>query len=273
MRALILSDIHSNLEAFDAVLAHARANGGWDVIWFLGDLVGYGADPGPCIARLRSHPHLAVAGNHDHAVTGQLNPDRFNSAARAAALWTAARLATDELRWLAGWPEIAPAGEGDFTLVHGSLRDPIMEYLISAPAARATFARQQTPFCLVGHSHYPLVWTETRGDSGNGNGAAAGAEASLLDTASPLPLRRGRRQIINPGSVGQPRDGDWRASYILYDSAARHNADTAATAAGTADAAGIMEHRRVEYDIAAAQAKIRAAGLPAILAERLAEGR
>ena len=273
MRALILSDIHSNLEAFDAVLAHARANGGWDVIWFLGDLVGYGADPGPCIARLRSHPHLAVAGNHDHAVTGQLNPDLFNHAASAAALWTAARLATDELRWLAGLPEIAPAGEGDFTLVHGSLRDPIMEYLISAPAARATFARQQTPFCLVGHSHYPLVWTETGGSSGGGSGrgAAAGAKASLLDTASPLPLRRGRRQIINPGSVGQPRDGDRRASYILYDSAAGHN-DHAATAE-TPDAAGIMEHRRVEYDIAAAQAKIRAAGLPAILAERLAEGR
>ena len=271
MRALILSDIHSNLEAFDAVLAHARASGGWDVIWFLGDLVGYGADPGPCIARLRSHPHLAVAGNHDHAATGQLNPDRFNHAARAAALWTAARLATDELRWLAGLPEIAPAGEGDFTLVHGSLRDPIMEYLISAPAARATFARQQTPFCLVGHSHYPLVWTETGGIYDSGNDAAAGAEASLLDAASPLPLRRGRRQIINPGSVGQPRDGDWRASYILYDSAAGHS-DHAATAR-TPDAAGIMEHRRVEYDIAAAQAKIRAAGLPAILAERLAEGR
>ena len=273
MRALILSDIHSNLEAFDAVLAHARANGGWDVIWFLGDLVGYGADPGPCIARLRSHPHLAVAGNHDHAATGQLNPDRFNYAARAAALWTAARLATDELRWLAALPEIAPAGEGDFTLVHGSLRDPIMEYLISAPAALATFARQQTPFCLVGHSHYPLVWTETGGGRDSGNGAAAGAEASLLDTASPLPLRRGRRQIINPGSVGQPRDGDWRASYILYDSAAGHNADAAATDTDATDAAGIMEHRRVEYDIAAAQAKIRAAGLPAILAERLAEGR
>ena len=229
--------------------------------------------PGPCIARLRSHPHLAVAGNHDHAVTGQLNPDRFNSAASAAALWTAARLATDELRWLAGLPEIAPAGEGDFTLVHGSLRDPIMEYLISAPAALATFARQQTPFCLVGHSHYPLVWTETGGgnDSNSGGGAAAGAEASLLDTASPLPLRRGRRQIINPGSVGQPRDGDWRASYILYDSAAGHSDHAAA--AETPDAAGIMEHRRVEYDIAAAQAKIRAAGLPTILAERLAEGR
>jgi len=149
-----------------------------------------------------------------------------------------------------------------------------MEYLISAPAALATFARQQTPFCLVGHSHYPLVWTETGGGSSDsGNGAAAGAEASLLDTASPLLLRRGRRQIINPGSVGQPRDGDRRASYILYDSAAGHSDHAAATDTDATDAAGIMEHRRVEYDIAAAQAKIRAAGLPAILAERLAEGR
>ena len=134
MRALIISDIHSNLEAFDAVLADAGRRGGYDAVWFLGDLVGYGADPGPCIARLRNLPHLAIAGNHDHAVTGKLNPDLFNGAARAVALWTAERLSDDELNYLAGLPEVLTVGS--FTHVHGSLRDPVMEYLISEPRRR-----------------------------------------------------------------------------------------------------------------------------------------
>ena len=276
MRALILSDIHSNLPALDAVLADAQAQGGHDALWFLGDLVGYGADPGPCIARLRQHqPHLiAVAGNHDHAVTGQLNPDLFNHAARAAALWTTARLSADDLAWLSQLPQVAQTGP--FTMAHGSLRDPIMEYLISAPAAAATFARLQTPFCLVGHSHYPLLWTEHAAgpapslpepeDAAAGSpvtallhpedAADSGPTLSLLDPTQPIPLDAARRMIINPGSVGQPRDGDPRASYLIYD-----------------DHAAILHHRRADYDIAAAQTRIRAAGLPETLAARLAEGR
>ena len=247
MRALIISDVHSNLEAFDAVLADAEANGGYDTVWFLGDLVGYGADPGPCIARLRNLPHLAIAGNHDHAVTGRLNPDLFNGAARAAALWTTDQLSDAELAYLVELPEVRTVGA--FTHVHGSLRDPVMEYLISEPAAMATFALLETPFCLVGHSHYPLVWTEREG----------GADVALLDTAAPLVLDAERRVIINPGSVGQPRDGDWRASYLLYDN--------------DAGDAGVLHHYRVEYDVAGAQVKMRAAGLPETLAERLALGR
>ena len=247
MRALIVSDIHSNLEAFDAVLADAGARGGYDVVWFLGDLVGYAADPGPCIERLRNLPHLAIAGNHDHAVTGKINPDRFNGAARAAAIWTAARLSNDELAYLDGLPEVLTVG--DFTHVHGSLRDPVTEYLISEPAALATFALLGTAFCLVGHSHYPLVWWEREG----------GSDVSLLDTSQPLTLSAEQRVIVNPGSVGQPRDGDWRASYLLYDS--------------DGGDAGVLEHRRVEYDIETAQGKITAAGLPPVLAERLAQGR
>ena len=246
MRALVVSDIHSNLEAFDAVLADAEDRGGYDIIWFLGDLVGYGADPGVCIERLRSLPHLAIAGNHDHAVTGKLNPDLFNGAARAAALWTAGRLTDDELAYLSALPEVLTAG--DFTHVHGSLREPVMEYLISEPAALATFALMKTPFCLVGHSHYPLVWA----DHGNG------ADVALLDSSYPLSLQTDQRMIVNPGSVGQPRDGDWRASYLLYES--------------TAGDGGALEHRRVEYDIATAQRKIREAGLPESLADRLARG-
>ena len=246
MRALIVSDIHSNLEAFDAVLADADARGGYDVVWFLGDLVGYAADPGPCIERLRGLPHLAIAGNHDHAVTGKLNPDLFNGAARAAALWTTDVLSSDELAYLAALPEVRAVGE--FTHVHGSLRDPVMEYLISEPAALATFALLESPFCLVGHSHYPIVWTEHQ----------RGADVALLDETQPLMLNPGQRVIVNPGSVGQPRDGDWRASYLLYD--------------GETGDAGALEHRRVEYDIATAQRKIRAAGLPESLADRLARG-
>ena len=291
MRALILSDIHSNLEALDAVLADAAHQHACDALWFLGDLVGYGADPAPCIARLRRRPHLvAIAGNHDHAVTGQLNPDLFNHAARAAALWTAARLSDDDLTWLSQLPQVAQTGP--FTMAHGSLRDPIMEYLISEPAAAATFARLQTPYCLVGHSHYPLLWTEnaaagdaagdaardaagnTTGDTaGNTAGDAAGNAAgdtagnttrdaararpalSLLNPAQPISLDAARRMIINPGSVGQPRDGDPRASYLIYD-----------------DQTSLLHHRRTEYDIAAAQSKIRAAGLPETLAARLAQG-
>ncbi len=246
MRALVVSDIHSNLEAFDAVLADAERRGGYDTVWFLGDLVGYGADPGACIERLRGLPHIAIAGNHDHAVTGKLDPDLFNGAARAAALWTAHALSKDEMTYLAGLPEVRTVD--DFTHVHGSLRDPVMEYLISEPAALATFALMATPFCLVGHSHYPIVWTENE----------HGADVALLDETEPLMLSAEQRVIVNPGSVGQPRDGDWRASYLLYDS--------------EIGGAGALEHRRVEYDIATAQRKIRAAGLPESLADRLGRG-
>lgn len=302
MRALIISDIHANLEALDAVLDDARAHGGYNAVWCLGDLVGYGADPGPCLARLRTLPiahsdsdgnsdddgnsnsngnsdddgngnsdddgnssggSIAIAGNHDHAATGQLNPDLFNHAARAAALWTTQQLTAADLDYLAGLPLTAHAD--NFTMAHGSLRDPILEYLISAPAAAATFALLKTPFCLVGHSHYPLVWSEDGANDADGGGRPA---VALLDPAQPLRLDTGRRLIINPGSVGQPRDGDWRASYLLFD-----DADSAANADGRNSNAGVIYHRRVEYDIAAAQAKIRNAGLPEVLAARLAEGR
>lgn len=247
MRALIVSDIHSNLQAWDAVLADAESAGGYDVVWFLGDLVGYGADPGACIDRLRGLPHIAVAGNHDHAVTGKMNPDLFNGAARAAALWTAQQLDGDEMAYLATLPEVRL--EGMFTLVHGSLRDPVMEYLISEPAALATLALMETPFCLVGHSHYPLVWREEDGR----------ATVELLNPTEPLLLASGSRMIVNPGSVGQPRDGDWRASYLLYES--ERGGD-----------GGVLRHRRVEYDLAGAQQGILAAGLPESLAIRLGNG-
>ncbi len=135
-------------------------------------------------------------------------------------------------------------------MVHGSLRDHVSEYLLSQDAALATFSLLPTQFCLVGHSHIPLLWIEM----------GERAEGGLLNLSSPLQLEPGQRLIVNPGSVGQPRDGDWRASYVLYDSDAGHEL-------------GAMEHFRAEYDIATTQAKIRDAGLPGSLANRLTEGR
>ena len=246
MHALIVSDIHSNLEAFEAVLADAERRGGFDVVWFLGDLVGYNADPTACISLLRGLPNVAIAGNHDHAVVGKLDANLFNGAARAAALWTAGNLSDDELAFLASLPEVERCGE--FTMVHGSLRDPVMEYLLNPDAALATFALLETGFCLVGHSHYPLVWTET-------DDRPVGA---LLDPANLPSLDGGRRLILNPGSVGQPRDRDWRASYLLYDS--------------SGGGSGCLSYHRAEYDVAATQAKIRKAGLPESLANRLSDG-
>ena len=197
----------------------------------------------PCCEASPTCPSLAIT---THAVIGKLDPDLFNGAARAAALWTARQLPEDDLAFLVSMPETRVVG--DFTHVHGSLRDPVMEYLISEPGALATFALMQTPFCLVGHSHYPLAWTETE----------HGADLALLDAAAPLALDPGHRVIVNPGSVGQPRDGDWRASYLLYDDQVGD--------------AGTLEHRRVEYDVATTQRKIQAAGLPDSLADRLARG-
>ncbi len=248
MRALILSDIHANLEAFEAVLADAKRRGGYDRVWFLGDLVGYNADPSACIALLQSLPSVSIAGNHDHAAVGKIDPILFNGAARAAAIWTAAQLSGAELEYLNGLPEVQASGK--FTMVHGSLRDHVSEYLLSQDAALATFSLLPTQFCLVGHSHIPLLWTEL----------GYRVEGGLLNLSSPLRLEPGQRLIVNPGSVGQPRDGDWRASYVLYDSDAGRWP-------------GAMEHFRTEYDIATTQAKIRDAGLPESLAHRLTEGR
>ena len=248
MRALVLSDIHSNLQAFDAVLADAETAGGYDVVWFLGDLVGYGSDPGASIDRLRNLPHLAIAGNHDHAVTGKLNPDLFNGAARAAALWTTQHLSDDDMAYLAALPEVRQTGQ--FTHVHGSLRDPVMEYLISEPAAIATFSLMETSF-LPGRVIRTTRWC---GLSRMGEPASSCWTRRLRCCSEP-----DRRMIINPGSVGQPRDGDWRASYLMYDSE-------------TGGSAGVMLHRRVEYDLAGAQNGILAAGLPESLAIRLGNG-
>jgi predicted phosphodiesterase len=151
MRVLIVSDIHANLAAFDAVLRDAAAGGTIDAVWCLGDSVGYGPQPAECIARLREMAAFWVAGNHERAATGAITTEDFNPDAALAANWTASRLDDDLCAVLDALPEVAR--QGDFTLVHGTLREPIWEYLYSEEAAQAHLALQETPFGLVGHTH------------------------------------------------------------------------------------------------------------------------
>ena len=243
MRYAIIADIHSNLEAMTAVLGEIEHQGGVDEIWCLGDIVGYGPDPGKCIELLRRYKHVCVAGNHDWATIGRVDTTEFNPDAAAACRWTSAQLNRTDIEYLAKLP--LAIEEGDFTLVHGSPRDPIWEYLISTSIAKENFAYFKTPFCLVGHSHIPLVFSHD--DSGT---------PSSSQFLPDIKLTLGRhRLIINPGGVGQPRDGDPRASYALYDS------DN-----------GIITLRRVTYDIRATQNKMMAQGLPVRLVVRLTSG-
>ena len=242
MRALLVSDIHSNIEALDAVLADAGRHGGFDRVWCLGDVVGYGPDPSACISRLRGLDLAAVAGNHDYAASGLIDAADFNGAAFTAIRWTAQQLSSEEKQFLSSLPTTRL--EPPFTLVHGSLRAPIVEYLLHPTQAIATFELLTTEFCAVGHSHYPFICRE--------NG---GIPMFLpLPEGGSAPLDGGRC-IVNPGSVGQPRDRDRRASYAIFDSDA-----------------GAVEHYRVEYDIPATQDKMRHAGLPEYLVDRLNQG-
>ena len=243
MKALIVSDIHSNKDAFQAVIENAKQHGGFDEIWSLGDLVGYGPEPSGCIELLRSYPHSAVAGNHDLAATGNLSLDRFNPYAAAANRWTAAQLTVDQADFLGELPLILEIDE--FTLAHGSPRDPIWEYLITEEAAIACFTHIETYWCLVGHSHMPFLCIPR----------ADGASFMAFPEGRSIQLDEGAL-IVNPGSVGQPRDGDPRASCVLYD-----------------DEAQTIQHHRVAYDIAATQEKMRLNSLPDYLIDRLAAGR
>lgn len=243
MRALIVSDVHSNLEAFRAVMEDADARGGFDEIWSLGDLVGYGPEPSECVDSLRSYSHNAVAGNHDLAAIGKLPLDRFNPYAAAANRWTAAQLTREQADYIGELPLTLEIDE--FTLAHGSPRDPVWEYLITEDAAIACFTHIETYWCLVGHSHIPFLCIPR----------ADGAAFIAFPEGRMIQLDEGAL-IINPGSVGQPRDGDPRASYVLFD-----------------DAAQTVAHRRVAYDIAATQDKMRQLQLPDYLIERLAVGR
>jgi diadenosine tetraphosphatase ApaH/serine/threonine PP2A family protein phosphatase len=240
VRYAVLSDIHGNLEALRAVLADAAAQA--DDVLCLGDVVGYGADPAPCVDLVGARARAVVGGNHEHAVTGQMDLGWFNPHARAAAQWTRAHLDADCTAYLAALPLTATVE--DATLVHASPRQPWeWEYLVTEDDGLAAFGAFDTRVCFVGHSHVPAMWS-----LGSSGPDYTGGEVDIS-------LDAGRRYIVNVGSVGQPRDRDTRAAYALWDLDARR-----------------ITVRRVPYDIAAARAKIKEAGLPRFLADRLAAG-
>jgi len=244
MRYAVISDIHSNLNAFQAVLQDAEAKGGFERIWCLGDIVGYGPDPRECIGLLRQYDHVCVAGNHDWGAIGEISIDGFNPEAAIACRWTGQQLEQEDVDYLANLP--LTISEGDFTLAHGSPREPIWEYVVSVPIARVSFKYFQTKFCLVGHSHVPLVFESLSPDGD--------CLVHEFDVDTSLALE-GNRLIINPGGVGQPRDSDPRASYAIYDSDRR-----------------AIWHHRVEYDVGKVQQRMKEYGLPYRLAARLSRG-
>lgn len=242
MRVLVISDIHANLTALDTVLDDA---GDFDAVWCLGDLVGYGPDPSECVERVRALPNLqCLIGNHDKAALGEIDLNLFNADARQAVSFTQQALTPESHAYLESLPEAVEIGK--YTLVHGSPRQPVWEYILDRNIATQNFPYFATPYCLVGHTHSPVVFTE-------------GTEGQQCQEKRPrpgerLPLGRPRR-ILNPGSVGQPRDSIPDASYALLDFEA-----------------AVWEARRVPYDVAATQARMGSHGLPERLIARLAYG-
>lgn len=243
MRYAIIADIHANLAAFKAVLDDIGRRGGVEEVWCLGDVVGYGPDPTKCLELLRRRKHVCVAGNHDWAAIGKIDTSYFNPDAAEASRWTAKQLSKEDIRYLESLPLVI--SRGDFTLVHGSPRDPIWEYVLSTGIARENFAFFKSQFCLVGHSHVPCVFQYD--DTGSGSLIKFSTDTGMVLSKS--------RLIINPGGVGQPRDGDPRASYAIYDSETR-----------------VIRLHRVSYDIEATQDKMVKAGLPLRLVSRLSYG-
>ncbi len=239
MRIAVLSDIHSNLPALEAVLADA---GAVDAIWQLGDVVGYGPDPDRVVARLAEVGATGVLGNHDAAALGGPEIAWFNPDARSAAEWTARTIGPPTRDWLAALPRTAVID--GVTLVHGSPRDPLREYIVSRDVARANLDAMTTDLGLHGHTHVPIVFAVSDG----------GIAVASPDDGDALSVATGR-MLLNPGSVGQPRDGDPRASYLILDRDAQQ-----------------ASWHRVAYDSAPVQAAIRAAGLPPRLADRLSRG-
>ncbi|MEA2252538.1 MAG: hypothetical protein QOI62_2967 [Solirubrobacteraceae bacterium] len=242
MQVAIVSDIHGNRHAFEAVLADVARTDAREV-WCLGDVVGYGADPNDCCALAREHADVCLAGNHDLAVTGDISVEEFSTGAALAARWTQEVIADDHRDWLASLkPTGAAEGVG---LYHGSPRDPVWEYVLSALLAELCLDAQAERVSLVGHSHVALAFERPDGEPATGAARRRGDEADLS----------AGEWLLNPGSVGQPRDGDPRAAWLLLD-----------TGAWTA------QWRRTEYDVGGAAAAIRAARLPDSLAERLEYG-
>ncbi len=241
MRVLVISDIHANLAAFEAVLADAKDK--WDIIWCLGDLIGYGPNPNECVALLREHNHISLSGNHDWAVLGKLDIATFNHEARSAIEWTRCHTSVETKEYLDQLPSMLVQGE--FTLAHASPRQPVWEYILDPYTASINFGFFETAYCLVGHTHVP-VWFEEED--------VQVTRPHLPDYTNPIQLNH-HRLIINPGSVGQPRNSDPRASYALLDTAAK-----------------TWSYRRVSYAVSHTQTSMRQHKMPARLIRRLEHG-
>ena len=240
MIVAVLSDIHSNGDALDAVLESARTEGAtsW---WCLGDVVGYGAEPDKVVDKVRGLEALTVAGNHDWAACGKVSTRQFNKNAALAAAWTAQNTSAENLAWLAALPLVATADHA--RLVHATPSAPEeWNYCMRIDDAWLEMKAFEEMVCMIGHSHYPGVFEKE-------------GEEIRYTRAPSLRLREGRQYLVNVGSVGQPRDGDPRAAYALFDTDSR-----------------LLRHVRVTYDVEAAQGKILGAGLPPFLASRLAAG-
>jgi len=244
MRIAVLSDIHANLPALEAVRTDLPEV---DETWVLGDIVGYGPQPNEVIAALQAMGARSVLGNHDGAAIGTVDPSQFNPDARAAIDWTATVIDDNARAYIAALPEVRR--EGELTAVHGSPRDPIWEYITGPGVAAANFAAFDTRLCLFGHTHLPVIYR-----------AVDGAVETTLGLPGASIGLEGARALLNPGSVGQPRDGLPDAAYAILETGAD----------GAADA---IEFRRVRYDIDHTQRLMLEVGLPARLAERLSYGR
>jgi predicted phosphodiesterase len=242
MQVAICTDIHGNRHAFEAVIEAAQEAGA-DELWCLGDLVGYGAEPDACVALAEQHCDLCLVGNHDLAVIGKLSLEEFSRGAALAARWTQEVINEHTRDVLLA---LEPQGEGQgYGLFHASPRDPVWEYVLSGLTAELCFDATDFRVSFIGHSHVALSFNRPEGEPASGTTRRDGVE---LDVSA-------GRWLINPGSTGQPRDGDPRAAWLLLDT----DRETAT-------------YRRAEYDIAGAQAAIRAARLPDSLAERLQYG-
>ncbi len=241
MRYAIVADIHANLAAFAAVIEDI-VNRDVGEVWCLGDIVGYGPDPHECLELLQRCNHVCVAGNHDWGSVGKTSLAEFNRDAAIACRWTAQQLTPEDKTYLESLPQTI--NKGDFTLVHGSPRQPIWEYVLSTGVAAENFPFFESKYCLVGHSHIPLVFKLDE----------KGCTSSKFSANISVALGKDRL-IINPGGVGQPRDNDPRASYAVYDTESRQ-----------------VKNFRIAYDIAATQAKMMKYGLPMRLVARLDHG-
>lgn len=243
MRFAIFADIHANLIAFKTVLNDIEKQGGFDEIWCLGDIVGYGPEPHKCLELLKKFDFKYVVGNHDWAVSGRIDMYDFNPDAAIACEWTMGQLHKNEIEFLDERPEVIT--EGDFTLTHGSPLAPVWEYLVSEQVAAENFKALTTRLCLVGHSHIPVIF-EYKDD--NSAAKILFEENKIFDVSD-------GRFFFNPGSVGQPRNMDPRASYAIFDS----NSMT-------------IQRFCVDYDIEGTQHRMEEVGLPDFLIYRLKYG-